>query len=48
MHFSSIIQTDQIIGRNIYVYIHVCNNNKKETINLKERREKFWEGLEEK
>lgn len=53
IHTGSIVQTKQVIFRNIHLYIHVnvCNNNylkRKEDMNLKEGEEHHMRELGEK
>jgi len=42
------VQSKQAIFKNIYMYIHTCNNNKRQFVDLKESLcGGMWEGLEE-
>lgn len=43
MHMGNIIQTEQIIGRAMYVhvYLYAFNNNEKEAMHLKETKKSY-------
>lgn len=42
---SNIVQTESVLHRNIYIYIHACNNNEKSAMFLKDSKHYMWEGL---